>query len=91
MAAMDMQQASSQPISFGPGEGASIARVPRTRSPSRAPTPMTPQPQSSGAKAHALKVLLASMKHFDQRVDAVIAAGQAHDQHILKMEAEDPQ
>ena len=83
--AANTPQTSSQPISFGPGEGSATVHVPRTRSPSRAPT--TP-PGTSEAKSHALKVLLENMKQLDQRLEAVIAAGQAHDQRIIKLEAD---
>ena len=87
MAAMNSPQ--SQPVSFGHGDGPSAVHVPRTRSPSRAPTPTptTPQ-QQSGGTAGAFKALLENMKQMDLRIEAVIAAGQAHDQRIIKLEAD---
>ena len=85
MAAMNSPQ--SQPVSFGQGDGPSAVHVPRTRSPSRAPTPTTLQQQSGGA-ASALEALMDNMKQMDLRIEAVIVAGQAHDQRIIKLEAD---
>ena len=61
------------------GDGPSSVHVPRTRSPSRAPTPTT---------SKVLKELMDAMKQMDLRIDAVIAAGQTHEQRIIKLEAD---
>ena len=61
----------------------------RARSPGHSRSPgRTPTPSTSGAQANALKALLDGMKQLEQRVDAVIAAGQAHDQRIIELEAD---
>ena len=77
MATMDTPGASSQRAGRSPGH---------SRSPGRTPTRSTPP--ASEAKANAVKALLDGMKQLEQRIEAVIAAGQAHEQRIMKLEAE---
>ena len=79
MAAMDTPGASSQRAGRSGGH---------SRSPGRTtPTARTPPPASE-ARATAMKALLDGMKQLEQQQQAVIAAGQAHEQRIAKLEAE---
>ena len=73
MAAMDTPGASSQRAGRSAGH---------SRSPGRTPPP------ASEARATAMKALLDGMKQLEQQQQAVIAAGQAHEQRIAKLEAE---
>ena len=67
--------------------GASSQRAGRSAGHSRSPGARTPPPASE-ARATAMKALLDGMKQLEQQQQAVIAAGQAHEQRIAKLEAE---
>ena len=67
---------------------ATSQRASSAQPPARSPGHSRSPSRSSGANEKALKVLLDTQKQLEQRIEAVIAAGQTHDQRIMKLETD---